>query len=174
MSHKQRVLFPFLALLFTVISSMPFLLYLATIMVSRLQRQAAPNPLLPAWLHFCLVNLFLLKLLAVIGLGCAVLGAALTLFLVLRTEPPEAAYRHLAGIGGIVLIPTASVALLLFILIMATGGTKNVPDMPLILGVSAVGMGILFFLFIAISFCFVEICGRLKERPSVPPPHVLQ
>lgn len=98
-----------------------------------------------------------------IGMGCAVLGAALTLFLVLRTEPPFIAYRHLAGIGWTVLFVMAPLVALLLWMSISTHSLNSSPSSISMLGAIVLGLSLFLFVPVSIFFCFIHLCGRLKE-----------
>ena len=108
MSARQSLHYPSLTLLFTILafSLALFSGFLNSRALIRLLQGQTSFYSLPFWLHYCLRHPLLLKTLARAGFSLSLLGSMLTLFLLLKTEPPTAAYRHLAGIGWAVLLMT--------------------------------------------------------------------
>ena len=185
MQTRRNIQFPFLALLLTILA---FTLVLAVSFLdsppfARLLQGQTPFFSLPVWLRYCLLHPALLKTLARIGFGFSLLGAMLTLFLLLKTEPPNIAYRHLAGIGWAVLLMTGVLAGLalgnvLFPMVRVLVGGNPIGQLKGVLVMllpSVPAIAALNFVVITIPFSFVKIVARLKaSAPARQTSHVLQ
>ena len=185
--HRKRVLYPFLVLLVTTLA---FTLVLFSVFLSSsglfrlLQGPTASFYSLPFWLRYCLLHPLLLKTLARVGFGVSVLGAMLTLFLLLKTEPPNVAYQYLAGIGWAVLLMTViPFGILIGTLVLSVvsrslswGGLAGqlrslLPGLPK----AVVSLFALSFVVVTTPFSLSKIIGRIRaSTPARQPPHVLQ
>ncbi len=187
MPANRRILFPFLALLFTtlVFALVFFSGFLSsTVFVRLLQGPTASFYSLPTWLRYCLLHPALLTTFGRIGFGFSVLGSMLTLFLLLKTEPPNIAYQHLAGIGWAVLLMTViPFGIVIGTLILSVvsrplswGGLAGqlrslLPGLPK----AVVSLFALSFVVVTIPFSLSKIIGRIRaSTPVRQPPHVLQ
>lgn len=185
--HRKQVLYPFLALLVTTLA---FTLVLFSVFLSSsglfrlLQGPTASFYSLPFWLRHCLLHPALLKTLARVGFGVSLLGAMLTLFLLLKTEPPNKAYGHLAGIGWAMLLMTVipfgiffgTMVLSVVSRSLSWGGLAGqlrslLPDLPK----AVVSLFAFSFVVVIIPFSLSKIIGRLRaSAPARQTPHVLQ
>ncbi len=186
MPANRIILFPFLALLFTTLA---FALVMSVVFLSspvfvRLLQGPTPFHSLPSWLRCCLLHPLLLKTLGRLGFGFSVLGAMLTLFLLLKSEPPEKACGHLAGIGWALLLMTVipfgiffgTMILSVVSRSLSWGGLAGqlsslLPDLP-----KAVVILFAFSLVVVtIPFSLIKILGRIRaSAPARQTSHVLQ
>ena len=179
------MLLPFLALLLTILAfAVAFFsgFLNSPSLVRLLQGPTASFYSLPFWLRYCLLHPLLLKVLGRAGCGFSVLGSMLTLFLLLKTEPLNVAFKHLAGIGWSVLLMTGllfGVALgdILFPMIPALVKGKWISQL-LNVFVQLLPAGpvlaAFFFVAVTIPFSFVQIARRRSSATARPMPHVLQ
>ena len=188
MPANQRILFPFLVLLFTTLAFalVLFISFLNSSLLARLLQGPTAFHSLPSWLRYCLLHPMLLKTVFRAGFGFSVLGSMLTLFLLLKSEPPEKAYGHLAGIGWAVLLVTGA----FFVLILGlasvmihtnlhrfspSGQQLYLNSLAIDSGKALLAIGALVFVIAAIISSLGIICGRMKKQaPARQTPHVLQ
>ena len=190
--HSKRVILPLLSLIATIVSFALVMLcgLVKSSFVILLFGQMTPLNLLPRWLHYFLSHPVLLKTLARAGLGFSVLSAVLTLYLLLRTELPNTASKHLAGIGWVVLLMTGGIVgpVVLFAGISVyptlfphhnfgswSGIGSFLGYMLSIYGPATLLFGALVFVVSTMLSSLIKIWGRLKTpAPAQAPDSVLQ
>lgn len=179
---SERVLFPSLSLLFTVVAfGIVFASgFLGSSHLMNLFYGASP---LPVWLRWYLFHSSLVQAVVRAGFIVSVLGSVLTLWLLHKTDTPGTAWNRLAAIGWTTLWATG----LLFGLVLGGALFPLIPSLvkgnlpgqikPVLSGLllSVPIVAGLCFVFVASPFSLIVLLGRLKTAAPVrQPPHVLQ
>lgn len=187
-ASRKRILFPFLMLLFTI-AAFALVLFCDFLGISpfvRLVQGTTPFYSLPLWFRYCLLHPALFKTLFRLGFGFSVLGSMFTLFLLLKTESLETAFKHLAGIGRVVLLVTVAFLVLVLapVLVLLTlnlhsfspaGRQLYLSHLAVDSGKGMLAISALVFVAATVLSAFTQIVARLKDMaPARQVPHVLQ
>lgn len=184
-TSRRRVLFPFLALLFTLaaFALVMFCAFLGSSPFVRLVQGTISFYSLPSWFRYCLLHPALIKTLGRLGFYFSILGAMLTLWLLLKTEPLDVAYGRLKGIVGAVLLMTGLFlgivlggAIFATIPALVNGGvTRQLTAIFLMFLPAVPPLCAFWFIVITIPFSLAQIAGRSRAFGAAhPTPHVLQ